>query len=143
MRTVVLKLALFASEQERAASEEILRLLLETLTRANEIWLRAHPHTPDLYRAGVVYQRERPHIIGQPIPEVWKTIPYVRKDGQGDCEDLACWFAAQWRVRRGVHVVPDFIYRRVGNLSVYHIFDRFPDGRVEDPSRVLGMKAVA
>lgn len=133
MREISFRLRLFSSESERASSERVLRVLLRALAAANVEYLRTHPDTPPLYRAGVHYQAER-------VPrEYWKGIAETLEDQQGDCEDLACWRCAEIIVRERIAAEPIFRYRNVGRLSVYHILVRYPDGRVEDPSALLGM----
>jgi len=59
----------------------------------------------------------------------------------GQCEDLACWRAAELVVRHGIQARPDFTCDARGDGSrLYHIVVRLPDGRIEDPSRNLGMR---
>ena len=133
MRQVSFRLRLFGSEAERESSERVLGVLLRALAAANVEYLRHHPATPRLYRAGVRYRAER-------VPrEFWKGVVETLEDGHGDCEDLACWRVAELIVRDGVAAEPVFRFRRIGRLSVYHILVRLPDGRVEDPSALLGM----
>lgn len=135
MRQVSFRLRLFASEAERGSSERIMRVLLRALAAANVEYLRTHPDTPPLYRAGVRYQAEQ-------VPrEFWKGIAETLEDREGDCEDLACWRCAELLVRERIAAEPVFRFRRVGRLSVYHILVRYPDGRIEDPSALLGMGA--
>lgn len=58
-----------------------------------------------------------------------------------NCEDLACWRAAELRVRHNIMAEPTFIWKKRENGGyLYHILVRLPDGRVEDPSRTLGMR---
>jgi hypothetical protein len=58
-----------------------------------------------------------------------------------NCEDLACWRAAELNVRHGVAAAPTFVWRKRPNGAyLYHIQTIHPDGRVEDPSRALGMR---
>lgn len=57
-----------------------------------------------------------------------------------NCEDLACWRAAELQAQ-GIAAHPVFVWRKMQNGShLYHIVVRWPDGRLEDPSRRLGMK---
>jgi hypothetical protein len=139
MREVIFRVELFGSGRQRPASERVLRLFLEALVAANLAYLQVTP-APGIYQSGVRYRAERPKLRGAPIPEEWLTIPYLLKKGYGDCEDLACWRVAELQ-RAGVAAQPAFRYRQVGNLSIYHIFVRLPGGKVEDPSRRLGMGA--
>lgn len=58
-----------------------------------------------------------------------------------NCEDLACWRAAELRERYKVDAEPTFIWKlRPNGGYLYHILVRYPDGRIEDPSRTLGMR---
>ena len=140
MRTITLKLDLFAHTERRESSEAVLRLLLEVLCAADVLYLQEHPRTPPLYRAGVRYREERAHVVGGPIPEEWKAIPYVLADGFGDCEDLACWRVAEL-LCQGIAAQPQFSFRMLTPaIAMYHITVRHPDGRTEDPSRRLGMR---
>lgn len=136
MRRIVLDVDLFGRDEDRDLSERALVHALEVLTLADEAYLRRNPGTPDLYRAGVRYQAE-------PIPqEQWKAIPYVLRDKHGDCEDLAAWRVASYRVR-GIAARPTFIWRKVGQVKIYHILVELPNGTIEDPSRILGMGEIA
>ena len=58
-----------------------------------------------------------------------------------NCEDLSCWRAAEIIVRDRRLAVPFFheTRRRDGGY-LFHIMVRHADGRIEDPSRILGMK---
>lgn len=100
-----------------------LQAALDALTLWNRRHLRASGPVPPLYRTRVRYRREKP---GR---EQWMPIPLVLAQGYGDCEDLACWRAAEI----GGRAVP--LRVRTG----WHIVVRRPDGRIEDPSRRLGM----
>ncbi len=96
-------------------------------------WLSRHPEAPDLYKSGVRYKREQ--------VERWLAIPGVLREGVSDCEDLACWRAAELRVRHHLEAWPFWTKRVLPNgQPLYHIRVRYPDGTIEDPSRILGMK---
>jgi hypothetical protein len=110
--------------------------LLEALTMVNCAWLREHAaRTPWLYQSGIRYQEEPP---GR---DDWQDIPETMRRGDGDCEDLACWRLAELRVRAFEDAKP-FIKCTVSTPRhvVYHVAVRRSDGRLEDPSRVLGMR---
>lgn len=118
-------------------------ILLGSLAAWNEALIRESRARgvllPALYEAGVRYQRE-------PFPrEDWLDVLEVIQRRQGDCEDLACWRVAELRAA-GVEARPGFIRRRVltaeGWQTVYHIVVLWPDGRIEDPSRILGMNSI-
>lgn len=163
MRRVVFELTLFQGPAQRLDSEAVMAILLDALVAANVVYLKHHPQTPSIYSGSVVYKRERPVpgaanacTTAQPrlregilafgldcqdlnaIPEVWKTIPFIFRDGWGDCEDLACARVAEY-LRQGVPARPTFKWRVVGTMLVYHIMVELPGGRIEDPSRRLGM----
>lgn len=97
----------------------------------NEEWLLENPNTPRLYESGVRYRRERPRV------EDWLMIPDLYARRFGDCEDLGAALAAERRVRDGCLDAVAFT-RRTGRKTFHTLVDC--DGRVEDPSRVLGMK---
>lgn len=135
------RLRAFHSEAERPRSHRTLRWLLNTLTFHNMLYLRENPDTPLLYKSGVRYEEEP---LGE---EDWNDIAVVRMLGWGDCEDLACWRAAEINVRlgrKGFAAIPIWKWRRLSpTTTLYHIMVlvRFPDGHteVDDPSKKLGM----
>lgn len=106
------------------------------LSLANRIWLEHYPKTPALYDSSVIYRAEKG-------TEIWRGIPVVLQHGCGDCEDLACWRIAElWK--QGVQAMPWITWRksedRALSGTIYHALVRWPDGRIEDPSRALGMR---
>jgi len=100
----------------------------------NKIWLEYYPKTPNLYDTEVVYKTER-------FSEDWCDIPTILKKGFGDCEDLACWRCAELQQKEQINALPYVTWRKDerGN-TIYHALVRWPDGRIEDPSRALGMR---
>jgi hypothetical protein len=113
-----------------------LNILLECLTLLNQHYLYENPSTPQLYRSGVRYQMEPPGS------EDWLTIPEVLSRGVGDCEDLACWLAAEYR-NQG-YIAQPFAARvpNRGPKPLYHVRVRLHGGKqIVDPSRALGMPA--
>jgi hypothetical protein len=117
--------------------ETILRLLLEVLIAENIAHLRARPETPWLYRAGVVYQKEPDDR------DDWLDIPEVQLQGMGDCEDLSAWRIAELRVRDQEMAIPHVTIATQGSRVLYHVTVRRANGRIEDPSRALGMRESA
>lgn len=107
-----------------------LTAVLRGLTAYNAAWLRAHPSAPPLYRSGVRYQRERSGA------ERWQVLPELLAARRGDCEDLATARAAELQVAgdAGAHAVAKKI-----RPGLWHIVVRHGDGRIEDPSKRLGM----
>jgi hypothetical protein len=123
----------FKGEDSRVRSEQALRVLLDALFTIDRQWLRSNPNAPRIYSSGVFYRAEP---IGE---ERWRDIPSVLREGWGDCEDLACWRAAELVEREGIAARPSYRWRRRPGISIYHIVVRLPNGRIEDPSRKLGM----
>jgi hypothetical protein len=96
---------------------------LAALTVLNRWFLSRGVPPLDMTGRSVVYAREDG-------TEEWLTLPLIQAVGYGDCEDLAAAFAASYG---GIPFV-----ERV-NQSLLHAVVRLPNGRVVDPSRILGM----
>jgi hypothetical protein len=116
-------------ELDRADVRE-LNVLVRALCALNVLYLRAHPRTPLLKRSGVRYRTQPAGC------ERFLTIPKVLAAGSGDCDQLAPWRAAELRVHHGIRAMPEV--RRMGN-RLWHVYVRYPNGKVEDISAVLGM----
>jgi hypothetical protein len=115
-------------------SDFVVEQLLRALFAIDLEWLAANPRTPWLYQSGVRYERER--------YERWRSIPVCLAELAGDCEDLACWRAAEIVLREGDSQARPIWTKRYSpkrNGWLYHIVVRRGDGRLEDPSRLLGM----
>lgn len=110
---------------------------LEALSRINVYHLkkgiRDGRPLPRLYQSGVRYQSEPPG------KEDWLDIPTLYEAGIGDCEDLACALVAERRVYDGIRCLPHLRYKQIEGINVIHILCAHPDGRIEDPSKLLGM----
>jgi hypothetical protein len=116
------------------AKHVALMQLLEALVAVNVAWLKEHAEAPWLYESGVRYEEEPP---GR---DDWQDIPETIALRVGDCEDLGCWRIAELRARVFERALP-FVKRSVtGPRTVYHVAVRRADGRLEDPSRILGMR---
>lgn len=132
---ITLVLDLFQGERERPLSRRALQTMLDALYRIDVLYLQAHPETPSLYTTGVRYMEEP---IGQ---EEWQDIPTCLRMGIADCEDLASWRAAELTVKQGIPARPIFHeHRRPNGSYLYHILTKYPDGRIEDPSQITGMR---
>lgn len=126
---------LFAGDQEKEMSRQVLDIMLRCLTEIDVLYLRAHPETPRLYESGVFYREEPP---GQ---EDWQDIPTSLFMGWLDCEDCACWLAAERIVRDGIQARATWkAFPREGGGTLYHIVVVHPNGYEEDPSKILGMR---
>lgn len=112
------------------ASRATLTAALEGLTAVNYCLLAKSAKVPSLYGSGVRYRREPKGT------EHWQTAPEVLSRGYGDCEDLAAWRAAELRVAG----IPAQAYVLRTGPKLFHAVVRYPDGRIEDPSKKLGMK---
>lgn len=110
-----------------------LKLGLEYLTKVN-LWHLSKASYPPLYSSGVVYQNEAPG------DEDWCDIPTCIAQRWGDCEDLGCWRAAELQAA-GVKAVAWPKARLIGDIYLVHIQVKYPNGDIEDPSRILGMGA--
>jgi hypothetical protein len=122
------------------AKFRVMNGLLEALTESNVEYLRARPRTPWLYKSGIYYLAEPD---GR---DDWQDIPDTLERGNGDCEDLATWRCAEWRVRQGVDAQLGItksdmpLQSGAALVTMYHIVVVLPDGTIEDPSRRLGMR---
>lgn len=88
---------------------------------------------PPLYESGVVYRREPPWKH-----EEFADILTVLRRGWGDCDDLCAYRVAELR-ESGEDPKADIrIYWRPRS-NVMHVEVRRGDGRIEDPSRFLGL----
>lgn len=120
---------------ELAARESVLRLLLEALIAANSAYLQTYTNAPWLYASGVTYAEE------EDGEDDWTDIPETLQRGVGDCEDLAAWRIAELRVREDETAArPHVTVTTSGPRVLYHVAVRRADGRIEDPSRLLGMR---
>jgi hypothetical protein len=118
----------FHPASSRSEDAAILRSLLDTLIRANLVYLQRRPKTPPLYKAGVVYGRT----------EVWDSIPALYGRRYGDCKSLSAARIAELLIA-GVDAQPVFRWvRRSDGAKDFHILVQTYSG-FEDPSRKLGM----
>ena len=137
------KLALFVNRAvrigefgglKRKRSEKALLFLLESLVNIDRMEIRDNRLRP-LYKAGVRYVREP---RGQ---ENWQDIVTLYQQRTGDCEDLACARTAGLR-ENGKWADPFLRWRLDENtgMYIYHVLVKRASGKIEDPSRILGMR---
>ena len=111
--------------------------LLESQVVINQWQMRRRKFAP-LYKSGVIYRAEEPGY------EDWLDTPTLYAQGWGDCEDIACTYAAEKRERHKVPAVPCIKFKDFnvdGRLiTLIHVLVLLPDGTTEDPSKVLGME---
>lgn len=128
---------------DRKRAKQRMQILLDALTAIHIDTLRRWPNLPPLYGSGVRYEREPP---GR---EDWQDIHTTLRRKGGDCEDLGTWRAGELLV----HGIPARAFARprpmivpgdegpvVGTL--WHIMVN-RQGRIEDPSKKLGMEGSA
>jgi hypothetical protein len=108
---------------------EEIECLLEGLVRLDLSQLR-RGLAPPIYSSKVRYKRE---ARGR---EDWQSARAANDAGTADCEDLAAWCAASYRL---VGVNARAIVKQVGP-GLKHCLTLLPDGTIEDPSKRLGMK---
>lgn len=117
------------SPQLGADGVEEIECLLEGLVRQDLSQLR-RGLAPPIFSSRVRYQREAP---GR---EDWQSAVRCNKSGFGDCEDLAAWCAASYRL---AGVDARAIVKEV-RPGLKHCLTLLPDGTIVDPSKRLGMK---
>lgn len=131
----------FGGSVSKTAQKKKLLRMLEALVQVNLIYLRSHPDTPLLYESGIRYKSEI-HSFGI-SKEEWFDIPHLLERMKGDCEDLACYRVAELRhsgVRAKVAVKDKDL---TPTTTLFHVLVQWPNGRLEDPSKKLGMKGEA
>lgn len=107
---------------------QLLTAAAEALTAMNYVLMSREPDSyPPLYESGVRYRRE------EPGREDWLTADAILAQGYADCEDLAGYRAAELR-REGI---PARVLVRPTRRGSYHAVVVYPDGDIEDPSRIL------
>jgi hypothetical protein len=128
-------LGLFQGDRERNLSNEMLQVLLDALTAIDCELLTRRPDIPNVYASGVRYEEEPPSC------EDWQDAATCLRMGKADCDDLSCWLSAQRRIREGVDARSVWkSKKREDGGYLYHILTKLPDGRIEDPSYVRGMR---
>ncbi len=108
-----------------------IKRLLEALAISWAGTMRRVP-VPPLYKSGIRYQREPNEGTGL---EEWADPWTVAKRGWGDCDDLIGYRVAELRVAGEPATVQ--VCRKRGTKR-FHVRVRRADGRVEDPSIILG-----
>ena len=104
------------------------------------------PSIYDAHKAGrLKYAREREWVFIRPGVmraigrEDWIDAVEALRVGKADCEDLACWRAAELRCS-GMAARVVFSVKRRPKGRLFHILVERADGQLEDPSRALGMR---
>lgn len=123
------------NKQSRLLAHAV-RGILEQVAAINHYYLMMH-QAPPLYESGVRYREEPPGTT-----EEFATIPVILARGHGDCDDLAPYRVAELRML-GEHAQIRLQWKksRVTGKRMYHVVVRRADGRIEDPSKLLGMNS--
>ena len=112
------------------------------VTTAIDVWQIPRYKLPALYSTGIRFQRDVCRAPGVPgACERFLTAAQCYQEyRQGsrlgfDCDDLAPWRAAELQLA-GINAKAIAMRSSIG----WHIVVELPDGRIEDPSKHLGMK---
>lgn len=115
------------------------RIALAAATTANvelmREWRRIGRRIPHPYHAGIRYIRQPGNIGRGDKQERFRLFDAVLKRGGGDCDQLCCYLAAYLQVL-GEHATA--IPKWSPGVGM-HVRVRRAGGRMEDPSRKLGM----
>lgn len=138
----------FSGPEDVDLSDREIGHLMDAFVAIDLDILAKYPNIKPLYQLhdeGLIrYYRPQPLQTPQgevAEPDHWRDILGVMERGYGDCKDLAAWRVAEIR-RAGGWAEPHLItgWAPAGK-RLYHIVVRYPDGVLEDPSKVLGMTA--
>jgi hypothetical protein len=124
--------------------------ILEALVMADQLYLRTH-HVPPIYESGVRYKEEPMNravlgALGGAASSTYRieefaAIPAIIERGWGDCDDVSPWRCAELR-ENGEHAKIRVQWKKnpESGQKLFHIVVRRADGRIEDPSLLLGMR---
>lgn len=110
-----------------------IKAILDAQVRVNQLYLQTH-NAPLLYKSGVRYMNEPDDGM-----EEFACIPIILERGWGDCDDLAPWRCAELRQAGEAAKIRIQWKRQPNGRKLFHIVVRRADGRIEDPSAILGM----
>jgi hypothetical protein len=110
-----------------AAFANWVRSQLAVMVTVNRVLIRKKLVGP-LYQSGVTFRKEPDGV------ETFVDALTCRRVGCGDCAHLACWRCAELQDSGESATL-----RIKWNHPIYHVQVRRADGRIEDPSRNLGM----
>lgn len=118
--------------------------ILEALVTDDQLFLRMHK-VPPIYTSGVRYKEEpvnTARVSGDMYRiEEFAAIPAVIERGWGDCDDLAPWRCAELRENgEPAKIRIQWKKNPQTGQKLFHIVVRRADGRIEDPSLLLGMR---
>lgn len=112
---------------------ETVRSLLQALVMVNRIALRSDKRIPPMYRAGIRYKREP---SGQ---ETFRDLYVILANKGGDCAHLAAWRVAELQ-EAGENATIRVTWKTTRRgPRLFHVQVRRGNGKIEDPSKLLGM----
>jgi hypothetical protein len=155
LRYILLDLSLFSDGGDRRDAEKDLMWILQSLCVRNQNYLKSRPHTPRLYKSGVVY--EVPQQFKGEIDEVkilrkalgsaakkrdvaralelisevlggerFRDFGRLLERGSGDCDNIACARVAELR-QAGIKADPYMTHRfRLDGGTTYHALVLWP-----------------
>ena len=127
-----MRIAIVVAAERGPDMQAQIQLALDLTTLANRDYLRRNSDCPPLQTSGVHWQRE----TNQHNEERFLTIPFVRVLGWGDCDDLACWRAAELQ-HGGERDARAVVY--AVRPGLWHVVVKRANGKIEDISALLGM----
>lgn len=127
-----MRIAIETGHQNSRQFAQTVRALLEALVMQARVEVK---QTGPLYRVNPRYENEP---AGK---DSFKTPLLVAHARKGDCAHFSLWRVAELR-NAGIAATFDIWIQdpRDGTGRTFHVRVRLPDGSVEDPSIVLGMK---
>ena len=109
------------------------RRALEGMVIVNRAQIKAGEVGP-LYASGVRYRDEPPGT------ETFRDAYTINRLGHGDCAHLAAWRVAELQEQgEKSNIRVKWFKRKPGRGRLYHIQVRRGNGKIEDPSKLLGM----
>lgn len=121
--------------QDSELFAQVARIAIQATIIVNRSHLHAFPGTPRLYQSGVRYRLEPPGT------EDVADIEVLLDRGWGDCAQLCAWRVAELRVLGEPAKIRIQWKVRPDGKKLFHVLVRRADGRIEDPSTILGMKS--
>ncbi len=117
----------------------VARAIAEAVILSNRAYLeekaREGRPVPPLYRSGVYYQNEP-----EGLPDEALDIPAIMRQGHGDCLHLSAWRVAELRNAGEKKARIAVTRKRLGRgKRLFHVLVRRGNGKLEDPSKRLGM----
>jgi len=122
-------------------------MALQTLVGIN-LWQLRQKNYPLLYESGIYYKTIPP-------ARQWYDIPLMLKIGYGDCKNLVAYRIAELKHYYNIDAKPcikwKFVTHDSKGVKLYdndgdpltilliHVMVLYPNGRIEDPSKILGM----